>query len=508
MKNEHSNKKILKEIFNCKDVSEALDKSSIRTPEKIFIYNINEKKKISFYKFNNLVNKCCNFFLSKKIKQKDIISIKTKNCAEFLIIYFACIRYKSIINPIPSTISDYEFLDKINFIRPKLIFVDNSSKLKKKNIINISSDFNKSFLNYLSINFSNKFTPINKFNYKNTAVLYYSSGTTNNPKIIEYSYRSMIELQKSMIRQNFTYSKTNHLCILPFGHTSVLRYSIKQAAVLGSTIFITDNFWKIKSDFFKIISKKNINYIQLVPSLASSIFTINSKYIFNKKLVFGCGSSYLSKSLQIEFEKKFSTKLLNLYGLSEIGASHLENPKKRKLGSIGKPLDIYDFKILNKNNKFCKNNELGELIVKGKALFNGYFKNPKLTRQSFYKKYFKTGDIGFKDKDGYYYYADRKKDLIIKGGVNILPSEIDEAILKSNKNVLESSTIGVKDIFYGEIIKSFIVLKKKDKLIQSKLKNNLVKKLGNFKSPDIIIVKKKFPKTASGKIIKRLIDDE
>ena len=132
MKNEHSNKKILKEIFNCKDVSEALDKSSIRTPEKIFIYNINEKKKISFYKFNNLVNKCCNFFLSKKIKQKDIISIKTKNCAEFLIIYFACIRYKSIINPIPSTISDYEFLDKINFIRPKLIFVDNSSKLKKK----------------------------------------------------------------------------------------------------------------------------------------------------------------------------------------------------------------------------------------------------------------------------------------------------------------------------------------------------------------------------------------
>ena len=318
----------------------------------------------------------------------------------------------------------------------------------------------------------------------------------------------MIELQKSMIRQDFTYSKTNHLCILPFGHTSVLRYSIKQAAVLGSTIYITDNFWKIKSDFFKIISKKNINYIQLVPSLATSILNINSKYNFNNKLIFGCGSSYLSRSLQIEFEKKFSTKLLNLYGLSEIGASHFENPKKRKVGSIGKPLDIYDFKILNKKNKFCKNKELGELIVKGKALFNGYFKNPKLTRQSFFNKYFKTGDIGFKDKDGYYYYADRKKDLIIKGGVNILPSEIDEAILKSNKNILESSTIGIKDNFYGEIIKSFIVLKKKDKLIQSKLKNNLVKKLGNFKSPDIIVVKKKFPKTASGKIIKRLIDDE
>ena len=132
MKYEHSNKKILKEILKCKDVSEALEKSSIRTPEKIFIYNINDKNKISFYKFNNLVNKCCNFFLSKNIKQKDIISIKTKNCAEFLVIYFACIRYKSIVNPIPSSITDYEFLEKINFIRPKLIIFDNLSKLKKK----------------------------------------------------------------------------------------------------------------------------------------------------------------------------------------------------------------------------------------------------------------------------------------------------------------------------------------------------------------------------------------
>ena len=197
-----------------------------------------------------------------------------------------------------------------------------------------------------------------------------------------------------------------------------------------------------------------------------------------------------------------------MYGLSEIGSSHFENPKKRRVGSIGKPLDIYDFKILNKNNRFCKDGEIGELVVKGKGLFNGYYKNLKLTKKNFYKDYFKTGDICFKDADGYYYYVDRKKDLIIKGGVNILPSEIDEAILKSDKNILECATVGVKDSFYGEIIKSYIILKKQNKFLISKLKNTLIKKLGHLKSPDIIKLKKKFPKTASGKIIKRFIDDK
>ena len=103
---------------------------------------------------------------------------------------------------------------------------------------------------------------------------------------------------------------------------------------------------------------------------------------------------------------------------------------------------------------------------------------------------------------------DRKKDLIIKGGVNISPSQIDEIILRSDHNISESASVGQKDDFYGEIIKSYIVLKNKKKYSKTKLENKLIKKLGQFKSPDIIIVKKNLHKTASGKIIKRLIKDE
>tara|TARA_B100000787_G_scaffold52767_1_gene38151 strand:+ start:8725 stop:10242 length:1518 start_codon:yes stop_codon:yes gene_type:complete len=501
-----SNHQILEYIKNCKDISEVLLKTSERLPKKIFINFKN--KKITFSEFNNLVNCCCNFFLKKKIKKKNIISVKTKNSLEFLVLYFACIRFKLIINPIPSSVSEYEFLNKIKFLKSKIAFVDKSCENKKKSFFCIDRDFNGDFCNFLTNEFSSNFRSDSNFNNKDTAVLYYSSGTTDNPKIIEYSYFAMLELQKSMARNHFTNQNTNHLCILPFGHTSVLRYSIKQAVLLGSTINICENFWNIKNDFWKLIKKHKINFVQLVPTLVLSILSLNYKKSKIKNLFFGCGSAFLSKTLQKKFEKKFNIKLFNYYGLSEIGASHFENQKQRIEGSIGKPIDVYKLKIINSKKKICKVNEIGELLVKSKCIFNGYYKNKDLTKKSFFKDYFKTGDMCFKDKLGYYHYVDRKKDLIIKGGVNILPSEIDEAIMQYDKNILECSTIGQKNDFYGEIIKSFIILKKNKNNFISKLRVNLIKKLGLLKCPDIIVQTKEFTKTPSGKIIKRLLHDK
>ena len=503
MKN-FSNNFIINDIKNCKDISQALLKTVERVPNKIFIKSNYDN--ISFINFNKLVNCCCNFFLKNKLKKNDILTIKLRNSLEFLIIYFACLRFKLIVNPIPSSVSDYEFLNKINYLKSKSVFIDRSCKVKK-NFFCIDRDFHGNFCKYLTNNYSSEFNFDLNFNPKNTAVLYYSSGTTDNPKIIEYSHYAMIELQKSMIRHNFTTHKTNHLCILPFGHTSVLRYSIKQAVLLGSTITICENFWKIKNNFWKIIKKNKIGFVQLVPSLVTSILSYSINKFSLKNIFCGCSSSYLSKELQKNFEKKFKIKLLNNYGLSEIGASHFESLKKRKIGSIGKPLDNYSCKILNKKNKICKVNQEGELFVKSKCLFNGYYKNKKLTKKSFYKGFFKTGDICFKDREGFYFYKDRKKDLIIKGGVNILPSEIDEAIVKSEKKIIECATVGFKDEFYGEIIKSFVIIKKNQKISIPRLKKKLLYKLGSFKCPDIVVQVNKFPKTQSGKIIKRFLNE-
>lgn len=125
-----SNSQILNSIKNCKDISQAIAITAKRVPKKIFIVNGNDK--INFKDFDSLLNYCCEYFINLGLKERDIISIKIKNSVEFLILYFACIRAKIIINPIPSTVSDYEAVKKFYYLNSKFFFVDDTFSIKKK----------------------------------------------------------------------------------------------------------------------------------------------------------------------------------------------------------------------------------------------------------------------------------------------------------------------------------------------------------------------------------------
>lgn len=487
---------------NFNNISDVLKFWGTKKPNKIFI--IDGKKNYSFSEINHFVNSCCFFFKSLGLKERDIVSFNLKNSIEFVIIYFACIRSNIVANPLPHTISETETLEKVKFLKSKYLFSDRKIK-KKKNFFLVEKKNKTSFIDIILKSNLNKNNYFTKINNKNTAVLYYSSGTTNNPKIIEYSYRSMINLQIAMSRIKFTGPNTTHLCILPMGHTSVLRYSIKQSLFMGSTFVILNNFWEIKNKFWNIIDKYNINYVQLVPSIVTSLITIKTKNFKKRKIKFGCGSDKIDFKVKKFFEKKFKTKLLNLYGLSEIGASHFQNKDNDKENSIGTPLDIYKCKIFKKKNKIAQKNKIGELGVKGTALFNGYYKNKILTKQSFNKfGYFLTGDLCSKDENNNFFYHGRKKDLIIKGGVNINPNEIDEVVKEYSPVIERSATIGIDDEFLGQKIKTFLKLKNK-KISINLLHKYLAKKLGHLKKPDEVVIIKKFPTTSTGKVIKRFL---
>ena len=176
----------------------------------------------------------------------------------------------------------------------------------------------------------------------------------------------------------------------------------------------------------------------------------------------GCGSSFLSNKTQEKFEKKFGIAVSNLYGLSELGATHFDNPSdiNRKKGSIGKPFDIVKTIIIDENGNEVNNTVIGAIAISTPGLLKNYRNNKKLYKNCFIKNFFKTGDLGFKDNNGYFYYVDRKKDIIIKGGVNVIPSQIDN-ILINHPKIIECATIGTPDPLFGETIKSFIVTKKK-----------------------------------------------
>ena len=503
-------KKSLEKINKSNSMSDVLFFNSLDIPNKRFIlnYTSNKIQDISYIQFNKYVNQCCNYFRKLKIKKKDIISLILENSLEYLILYFASIRYGSILNPLPVNLGSKIIEEKILEVKPKIIFSHNDVKInftkKRTNIIKI-----KNFNHFDSKinNFKVKDGQNQKTNKKDIALLYYSSGTTGKSKIIAYSNLATLENQKALLSTNLISSENIHLCFLPLYHTSSLRHTIKFNLCVGGSIILFKNFWYLKDDLWKLVDKYKANYFQTVPTIIN-VITNNKykKYIKPKSIKFiGSGSAILPWQLKKKFEKKYKIKISNFYGLSEIGCSHFDEPflKNKKKGQIGKILPGFSYKIFNSMH-LSGRNVIGELGVKSKTLLTSYYNDKYLFKKSFKKGYFLTGDYVSIDKNKTFYYVDRKKDLIIKGGVNILPSEI-ENVVQNIKGVKEVAVTSIFDEFYGENICAYVVLDKKFKFNLKKIDNYCLNQLGIFKKPNKFIFLNNLPKGPSGKVLKLLL---
>lgn len=505
---------IIKKIEDYNSFSEIINDAASVYGDKIYL--VESEREYTFKDFNSLVNKCCRMLLNDGVKKRDIVSIILKNSLDYLLLYFAVLRLGCRINPFPFYLGPEEIKEKLNFIQPTVIYAHalHANKLKDSDlkIVIIQQDSQKLLENKLE-EFSDESIDLGNINPDDTAFMYYSSGTTGSPKIIEYSTKSEILTMASLIRSNFTEKDSCHLCVLPLGHTAAIRYSALPCLLTGSKVILFESFWKIRNDLWTIINRYKVSFFEVVPSILTAILNtpyedFDRNYISSLKFV-GCGSAYLSQSLQDSFEKRFSVPVANMYGLSETGPTHFDNPfiPGRHTGTIGRALDIMDIKIFDDNGLEVKKGEQGEFAVKGPSLLRGYYKNYEGYRSCFKDGYFLTGDIGYEDEEGVFYYVDRKKDLIIKGGVNIVPSQIDEVLL-SHKSIKEAATIGKPDMFLGETIKSFIVLKEGYKTETDEIKQYCRDRLGDFKTPTYFEFINDLPKGPSGKILKRKLKEQ
>lgn len=491
-----------------KNFSEALNYWANITPDKPFIVSISDRKNHSYSDFNKLVNSASQFLKKRGLKKGDIVLLCVRNSLEFLVVYFATMRSGGIINLVPSSVGEKELFANIKFLKPKLSFIEKkqSGKISKNSrLFEVEFEGNRQFLKILEPFPNDGFVADIKEN--DATCLYYSSGTTAKPKGILFSHKGIINMALLLSREFNHNNSSIHLGILPMGHTSVMHHSLLPVLYMGGTFVFSENFIQIRKDFWGIIKDYNINYVQTVPTVVFMILNTAYPNYQRKKLILpyvACGSAPLSQALKESFEKKFKIKIANLYGLSEAGHMIDDYPFKGKwkVGLIGRPMKDVDVRIFDDKGKEVKTGMTGEFSVKTPSIFMGYYKDEKLTKFSFKKGYFCTGDLGYKDKNGLFYYVGRKKDLIIKGGVNISPNLIDEILVKHPK-ISESASVGKDDKFFGEVIKSFVVLKSGQTLSKDKLFSYCKKKLGDFKSPSEIEFVKVIPKTFSGKVLRR-----
>tara|TARA_A100001011_G_C14283249_1_gene832452 strand:- start:104 stop:1636 length:1533 start_codon:yes stop_codon:yes gene_type:complete len=502
-------------IHDLNTFSEILTLHAFEKPDEIWIHDLNTNEDYSFSKFNDLVNKTVSFLIDKNCSPGDNISVIINNRIEFLILFFASLRLGTRFNPFPFSLSSNNIAKYLDLIDPKIVFCQNqhyeelksykpllsyevvNDQLEDSGYFNIIDDYD--------IYSGKDFSPIDN---NEIACIYYSSGTTGEAKGIAISHRNMISNISSIVRGFKWESGDCHFIFLPFGHTASINYSILPCMYAGASIVICESFWKVRINIWEYIQKYGVTYMEVVPS--TLFIMVNMPYKnFSRRAIkhfkyIGCGSAPLPLDVQEAINQKFDIKVGNLYGLSETGPTHVDDPLEEdwKPGSIGKALDVNQVKIFNDDGIEVENREIGEIGIKGENVFIGYYKNEKKYMETFKNEYFLTGDIGYKDDNDIFYFSDRKKDLIIKGGVNISPAEIDE-VLFAHPAVTEAATIGVQDSYLGEIIKSYVVLKNNQNINPNVLKDYCLGIVGEFKCPNEIVFLNELPKGPSGKILKR-----
>ena len=335
-------------------------------------------------------------------------------------------------------------------------------------------------------------------------LLMYTSGTTGKPKGVMLTHDNVINGGKNVMISHKLTSSDKAMCVLPLYHINGLIVTVMGPLVSQSSLVLSEKF--SVTNFWKHIDEFNCTWFSVVPTIVSSLLNkYSEKDLINyniSSIRFGrSASAALAPETHKNFEKKFKIKMIETMGLTETCAPILSNPQSPnpiKYGSPGIPYGN-DVRILNEKYEEVERNIIGQICVRGKNVMKEYFKNPHETKKSFYKDWFLTGDLGLMDDDNFVFVKGRIKELIIKGGENISPREIDD-ILYQHPNILEAAAFGVTCDHYGEKIEAGVVLKNKGNTSEEEILNHCKNLLGNFKSPNKIHFFEELPKGSSGKI--------
>jgi long-chain acyl-CoA synthetase len=252
-----------------------------------------------------------------------------------------------------------------------------------------------------------------------------------------------------------------------------------------------------------------VTIFQGVPTMYNAMLHSDKREEFDTSSLRMCmsGGSAMLAELMRKFEEAFDCKILEGYGLSETSpvASFNHPDRERKAGSIGTPIEGVEMKVVDDDGNDVEQGEVGEIVIKGHNVMKGYWNQPDATEEVMKDGWFHSGDMGKVDEDGYFFIVDRKKELIIRGGYNVYPREVEE-VLYEHPAVQEAAVIGVEDEKMGEEVAAAVVLKKGEEVSEDELRDYVKNEVASYKYPRKIWFADELPKGPTGKILKREIE--
>lgn len=479
------------------------------------------RKEITWGEFNVQANRFANLLLSRGVKKGDKIAILLMNCIEWLPIYFGILKTGAIAVPLNFryTADEIKYCCKLAEVDgivfgPEFIgrMEEICDRMPKVKLMLYAGEDCPSFAESYDelIEYCSSRTPQIDIKDSDDAAIYFSSGTTGFPKAILHAHRSL--MHSCRVEQNH-HSQTRDdvfLCIPPLYHTGAKMHWFGSLLVGGKAVLLkgTKPEWIMKA-----ISEEKCTILWLLVPWCQDILDALDRgdiklenYELDQLRLMHIGAQPVPPSLIKRWKSYFPKHQYDTnYGLSEStgpGCVHLGVENIHKVGAIGKAGFGWEVKIVDDARGLVKKGEVGELAVKGPGVMKCYFNDEKATRETLYDGWLMTGDMAYEDEDGFLFLVDRKKDVIISGGENLYPVQIED-FLRKNDNIKDVAVIGLPDDRLGEIAAAIIELKEGAECTEEDI-NEFCLDLPRYKRPHKIIFAD-VPRNPTGKIEKSVL---
>jgi long-chain acyl-CoA synthetase len=503
-----------------------LEDSAREVPERTAI--VFEAIKLSYAELNGAANQVANVLSLAGIQKGDTIALSCQNIPYFPIVYYGILKAGAVVMPLNVLLKPREIAYHLRDADARAYFcLEGTSELPMGEMgFTAFKEVESCHHFFLMTNDPTATSPIEgaqtlgmlmnnqpttfeavMTHPDDTAVILYTSGTTGQPKGAELSHMNMLlnaRLSESM------YPKMDHdvhLITLPLFHSFGQSVQMNAGLYNRATLVLLPRF--TPSETFRLMEMESVTIFAGVPTMYWALLNHpgadkhDLEKIASHLRLCVSGGAAMPVEVMKAFEAKFNVTILEGYGLSETSPvatfNRLDRPTKP--GSIGLPVWGVSVRLVDQENNEVETNELGEIIIRGHNVMKGYYKRPEATAEAFRNGWFHTGDIGRRDEDGYIYIVDRVKDMIIRGGFNVYPREIEE-VLMTHPEVSLAAVVGVPHERHGEEVKAYVILKGEATLSISELVAWSKANMADYKYPRIIEFRETLPMTATGKILK------
>jgi long-chain acyl-CoA synthetase len=339
--------------------------------------------------------------------------------------------------------------------------------------------------------------------YKDPALYLYTSGTTGRPKGVVLTHDNLIANVEACQQAVKFDHRDAFLCLLPFFHTYAITGTFLLPLLSGSRMVLVDRFQPLK--VLGLIQEHKISAFLAIPSMYRVLAATEGEFDVSSVRFPISGGEPLPMMIAEAFEKRFNVPIFEGYGQTEAApVVTLNTPEGRKPGTIGRAVPGVEVAIWDEHNRVLQAGEVGEIMVRGRNVMQGYHHLPEETAKTITNGWLHTGDLGKLDDEGFVAITGRKKDLIISAGENIYPREIEEA-LSQHPKVKEVAVIGIKDPVRGEVPKAFVIVREGMTLDEKELRGFCRENLASYKVPKHFEIVADLPRTPTGKVLKRML---